>query len=220
MPPRLVAFSIASVRSRRAGPRRRRRRRRRRGSRSPGSGRRRRPDARRAGARAARGRLHRVEPHLQRLQPALEQPRRVGRRDEPGEPAREVEALVELVVGDRGDAGEESSCPPSTLVALCSATSQPSSSGRRRSGDASVASQTTGAGWAAAASKSGIVSIGFDGASSRIEVGVRGRRPGLVVLDHVDAPRLEVVEELPVPVVGALGERDRPARGSIVRRPR
>ena len=44
------------------------------------------------------------------------------------------------------------------------------------------------------------------------QVGGGGRRAGLVVLDRVDAPRAKVVEELPVTVVGALGERDRPAR--------
>ena len=70
-----------------------------------------------------------------------------------------------------------SSCPASTLVALCSDTSQPCSSGRSRSGDASVASHTTGAGCAAAASKSGIVSIGFDGASSRIRSTFAGGAP-------------------------------------------
>ena len=165
-------------RPRRAGRRRRRRRRTRSGTRSRGSGRSSRRGGRRDGRRAARSRLHALEPNLERLQPALEQPRRVGRGDEAREPARQVEALVEGVVGRpwrRRRGGRRD--PPSTFVALCSETSQPSSSGRSRSGDASVASQTTGAGWAAAASKSGIVSIGFDGRLEQDQVGVGGGRP-------------------------------------------
>ena len=80
------------------------------------------------------------------------------------------------------------------------------------SGDATVASQTTGAGWAAAASRSGIVSSGFAGASTRIRSTLVRRRPGLVELDDVHAPGREVVEEHAMAVVRALGERDRAAR--------
>jgi hypothetical protein len=44
------------------------------------------------------------------------------------------------------------------------------------------------------------------------EVDVRRGRSGLVELDDVDAPRLQVVEEHAMAVVGALGERDPAAR--------
>ena len=91
------------------------------------------------------------------------------------------------------------------------ATSHPWSSGRSRSGDATVASQTTGAGCAAAASRSGMVRIGFAGASTRIRSASSGGGAGLVELDDVHAPRREVAEQRAVPVVRALGERDRPA---------
>ena len=44
------------------------------------------------------------------------------------------------------------------------------------------------------------------------QVDARGRRSRLVVLDHLDPPGPDVVEQLLVPVVGALGEGDRAAR--------
>ena len=67
------------------------------------------------------------------------------------------------------------------------------------------------AGCAAAASKSGIVSIGFDGASSRIRSTPSGGAPvwSYSITSTPHGP--DVVEQLLVPVVGALGERDRAA---------
>ena len=46
----------------------------------------------------ARGRLHPVEPHLERLQAAFEEPRRIGRGDDARQPARQVEPVVQRVV--------------------------------------------------------------------------------------------------------------------------
>ena len=60
-----------------------------------------------------------------------------------------------------------SSWPERYFDPLCSTKSAPCSSGRRWIGVATVASTTTGAGCAAAASRSGIVRYGFDGASSQ-----------------------------------------------------
>ena len=102
-----------------------------------------------------------------------------------------------------------SSWPARTFVAEWSTTSQPCSRGRRRKGEATVASQTTGAGWATAASRSGIVSSGFAGASTRIRSAPSG---GACVWSNsttLHAPRREVVEEHAVAVVRALRERDR-----------
>ena len=90
--------------------------------------------------------------------------------------------------------------------------SQPCSSGRTLSGVAAVESQTTRAGWATAASKSGIVRNGFDGASIQTRSTPSGGAPGLVELDLADAPASELVEHGAGSVVGAFGERDRLAR--------
>ncbi len=86
--------------------------------------------------------------------------------------------------------------------------SQPSSSGRTWSGVAAVESQTTRAGWAAAASKSGIVRNGFDGASSQTRSTPSGGGPVWSNSTLSIAPARELVEHRAGSVVGALGERD------------
>ena len=102
-----------------------------------------------------------------------------------------------------------SSCPASTFVAEWSATSQPWSSGRTRSGEATVASQTTGARVSRCSLE---VRHRQDRVRRRLdqdEVGLARRRPGLVELDEADAPGLEQAHELRVAVVRGLGDRDR-----------
>ena len=70
-----------------------------------------------------------------------------------------------------------SSWPPRYFVALWSTKSAPCSSGRRWIGVAAVESTTTVAGCAAAASRSGIVRNGFDGASSQTSCTSSGGGP-------------------------------------------
>ncbi len=70
-----------------------------------------------------------------------------------------------------------SACPPRYFVALCRTRSTPCSSGRSSTGDDAVASTRTGAGWAAAASRSGNDSIGFAGASSQTRSAPSGGFP-------------------------------------------
>ena len=53
------------------------------------------------------GRFHPVQPHPECLQASLEEPCRVGGGDEARQSTREVQAIVELVVLDAGDPGEE-----------------------------------------------------------------------------------------------------------------
>ena len=116
-----------------------------------------------------RGRALRLsrDAHLERLQPAEEEPRSVGGRDRAG--ARPELEQPRGVLGALHTSAptSASSCPARYFVAEWSAMSQPSSSGRTWSGVAAVESQTTRAGCAAAAAKSGIVRNGFDGASSQ-----------------------------------------------------
>ena len=160
----------------------------------------------------ARGRLHALEPHLERLQAALEQPRSVGRGDEPRQPAREVEALEEGVVVDGGDAGEQVVVAGEHLrgavqrdVAAPLERAQPERRRERRVADDRCRV------------RGGRLEVGHRQHRVRRrldqdQVGVGGRRARLVVLDHLDPPRPEMVEQLLVAVVGALGERDRAAR--------
>ena len=81
------------------------------------------------------------------------------------------------------------------------------------SGVAAVASTTTRAGWAAAASRSGIVRNGFDGASSQTSVDVVRRGAGLVELDDAQTPAFELTRSHAGPEVRAFGQRDRVAGG-------
>ena len=101
-----------------------------------------------------------------------------------------------------------SSWPVRYFVAEWMAMSQPCSSGRTWSGVAAVESQTTRAGCATAASKSGIVKNGFDGASIQTRSTPSGGAPRLVELDLADAPAGELVEHHAGAVVAAFGERD------------
>ena len=162
----------------------------------------------RSASSCARLRLAR-HPHLERLQAAEEEPGSVGGRDGPG--ARAELEQSRGVLGSLATTAptSASSWPARYFVAEWTTKSQPSSSGRRCSGVAAVASQTTRAGWAAAASKSGIVRNGFDGASSQTRSTPSGGGAGLVELDLAEAPARELVEHDAGAVVGAFGERDR-----------
>ena len=55
----------------------------------------------------ARGRLLALEAHLQRPEPALHEPGRVGGRDDAGEPPRRVQPVAQLGVARDGDARED-----------------------------------------------------------------------------------------------------------------
>ena len=179
-PPRLVVFAISAVDGLDARVRRRRRRRRTRGGRrSPGSGRSARRDGR-AGARARspRGLALARDAHLERLEPAQERarpcrPRERGRCAMRNSSSRAASSRRLHTTAPTS----ASSCPARYFVAEWTARSQPSSSGRTWSGVAAVESHTTRAGCAAAASKSGIVRNGFDGASSQTRSTPRAARP-------------------------------------------
>ena len=106
-----------------------------------------------------------------------------------------------------------SSWPPRYFVALWSTKSAPCSIGRRWIGVAAVESTTTRAGCAAAASRSGIVRNGFDGASSQTRSTPSGGAPVWSNSTYTQAPTFELVEQHAGPEVRALGERDRVARG-------
>ena len=94
----------------------------------------------------------------------------------------------------------------------CGATkSAPCSSGRRWIGVAAVESTTTGAGCAAAASRSGIVRNGFDGASSQTSCTSSGGAPVWSNSTTFSPQRASAVEEPAGAEVRAVGERDRRA---------
>ena len=123
-----------------------------------------------------------------------------------------MESVEERVVVDGGDAGDQVVVAREHLggaverdVAPELEWAEPQRRRERRVAD-------DGCRCATAASKSGIVSIGLEGASTRIRSRLARRCCRLVELDRLDAPVAEVVEELLVAVVGALREGDRATR--------
>ena len=157
----------------------------------------------------ARLRLAR-HPHLERLQAAEDEPGGVGGRNRArcASGTRAVERRPRRRLHTTAPTSA-SSWPARYFVAEWTTMSQPSSSGRTFSGVAAVESQTTRAGCAAAASKSGIVRNGFDGASSQTRSTPSGGAPVWSNSTLRDAPASELVEHDAGSVVGALGERDR-----------
>ena len=186
------------------------RRRRRRGTRSPGSGR---LDRRMRRRGARRGRAP-SPPGARAERRGSASPRWTSqavsaRRDDPGEPARHVEPVAQLGVARDGDAGEHVVVPGEDLrrrverdVAAVLERPEP-----ERRGDRRVADDRRGVGGRRL--EVGHRQQRVRGRLDEDQVGPVGRRPGLVELDDVDAPRRKVVEEHAVAVVGALGERDR-----------
>ncbi len=159
----------------------------------------------------ARGRLHAPEPYLERLQPAFQQPGRVGRRDEPHEPAGQVEPLEEGVVAYDGDSGEEVVVAAEHLrravqrdVAALLERSEPHRRRKRRVADHRCAMR--GARLEVRHRQHRV-----RGRLDQDQIRVSGGRTSLVELDGVQPPRLQMVEQLLVPVVRARGDRDRAA---------
>ena len=122
-------------------------------------------------------RLLRLETHPERPQAPLDEPGGVGRGNDAGEPAGEVEAVAERLVAGDGDASDDIVVAGEDLGRavdheIAAMLERPHA---ERRGDRRVADTT--AGCATAASKSGIVSSGFAGASSRITSTSAGGAP-------------------------------------------
>ena len=154
-------------------------------------------------------------PHLERLEPAQEEPGGVG-----------VGRRARCATGTRGGAARRSGAcrrrrrgarrrgPARYFVAEWTTRSHPSSSGRTCSGVAAVASHTTCAGWALGRVRSPAWS-GTDssGASSQTRSAPSGGGARLVELDGLRRPSgASSAEHDARPVVRALCERDRVAR--------
>ena len=160
----------------------------------------------------ARRRLLALEPHLQRLQPAQHEPGGVGRRDDPGEPAREVQAVAQLAVAGDRDAGEHVVVAGEDLRRavegdVAAVLERPEAEGGGHGRVADDGRRMCGCGLEVRHRQRRV--------RRRLEedeVGPRGRGACLVELDHLDLPGRQVVEQLLVTVVGTLGERDRRTR--------
>ena len=148
------------------------------------------------------------ESHLERLEPAADEPGGVGRGDDAREPPGEVESVAQLLVTRDSDTGDDVVVPGEHLrrrverdLAAVLQRAQP-----ERRGDGRVADH------------------GCRVRNGGLEVGHRQQRVGgsldedqvdlvrwcarLVELDDVHAPAAEMVEEHPVPVVRPLRQRD------------
>ena len=154
-----------------------------------------------------------ADAHLQRLQPAQHEPGGVGRGDRARPAAERLDALVARASAQNTSTPASASWwPPRYFVALCKTTSAPCSSGRKSIGVDAVESTSTRRGCARAASMSGNVRKGLDGASSQTRSTPSGGGARLVELDEPDAPALELAEQNAGPVVAPFGEGDRLAR--------
>ena len=142
----------------------------------------------------------------------MDEPGSVGRGDDPRQAARQVQPVAKSLVARDGHAGDDVVVPREHLrrrvdddVAAVLERPEPK---RRR--DGRVADDGCGV-------RGRRLEVGHRQERVRRcldedEVDVRRRRPGLVELDDVDAPRLQVVEQHAVAVVGTLGQRDPAAR--------
>ena len=152
------------------------------------------------------------EPGLERPEPAEHQPGRVRRGDDPGQTARQVQPVVKRRVARDGHTGHDVVVPGQHLrgrveddVAPELERPQPKRRSDRRVADdrCGIRSRRFEVGH-----REERVRRGLD--EDQVDVG--RRRSGLVELDDVDAPRLQVVEEHAVAVVRPLRQRDPAAR--------
>ena len=153
-----------------------------------------------------------ADAQVEGLQPAQQEPRRVGRGDDParrcGRSRRRSRSASSRQVTAPSRASE---WPARYFVALCRTRSAPCSSGRSSTGVEAVASTSRRAPAACAAAACvdvGNVRKGLAGASSQTSCGAVRRGPRLVELDRLQAPAPEHPERDPGAVVGALRQRD------------